>query len=176
MYLSCDNTDVNRRHYTNQSDHHTHSRLQPPPSSSSSSSSQLRGYKAVVLDALFVWTKDSMLWFCCLALDDHRPSSCFYRYYYVHLILSLILLFVVRQLHQRTQAPANRNARSKQWQPWLAACQRKRLRFLRFSFTQRTQRKRLRLNGNRALDKQQRSTCIKPDDWLKRSAQKWQHW
>ena len=29
--------------------------------------------------------------------------------------------------------------------------QRKRLRFLRFSFTQRTQRKRLRLNGNRAL-------------------------
>jgi len=30
---------------------------------------------------------------------------------------------------------------------WLAACQRKRLRFLRFSFTQR---KRLRLNGNRA--------------------------
>ena len=38
---------------------------------------------------------------------------------------------------QQTQAPANRNARSKQWQPWLAACQRKRLRFLRFSFTQR---------------------------------------
>jgi len=33
----------------------------------------------------------------------------------------------------------------------LAACQRERLRFLRFSFTQRTQRKRLRLNGNRAL-------------------------
>jgi len=33
----------------------------------------------------------------------------------------------------------------------LAACQHKRLRFLRFSFTQRTQRKRLRLNGNRAL-------------------------
>jgi len=33
----------------------------------------------------------------------------------------------------------------------LAACHRKRLRFLRFSFTQRTQRKRLRLNGNRAL-------------------------
>jgi len=30
----------------------------------------------------------------------------------------------------------------------LAACQRKRLRFLRFSFTQRTQRKRLRLSGN----------------------------
>ena len=51
---------------------------------------------------------------------------------------------------QQTQAPANRNVRSKQWQPWLAACQRKRLRFLRFSFTQRTQRKRLRLNGNRA--------------------------
>jgi len=51
---------------------------------------------------------------------------------------------------QETQAPANRNARSKQWQPWLAACQRNRLRFLRFSFTQRTHRKRLRLNGNRA--------------------------
>jgi len=33
----------------------------------------------------------------------------------------------------------------------LAACQRKRLRFLRFSFTQRTQCKRLHLNGNRAL-------------------------
>jgi len=32
----------------------------------------------------------------------------------------------------------------------LAACQRKRLRFLRFSFTQRTQPKRLRFNGNRA--------------------------
>ena len=26
---------------------------------------------------------------------------------------------------QQTQAPANRNARLKQWQPWLAACQRK---------------------------------------------------
>ena len=50
---------------------------------------------------------------------------------------------------QQMQAPADRNARSKQWQPWLAAFQRKRLRFLRFSFTQRTQRKRLRLNGNR---------------------------
>jgi len=58
------------------------------------------------------------------------------------------------KITQQTQAPANRNARSKQWQPWLAACQRKRLRFLRFSFTQRTQRKRLRnlrLNGDRAL-------------------------
>ena len=33
----------------------------------------------------------------------------------------------------------------------MAACQRKRLRFLRFSFMQRTQRQRLRLNGNRAL-------------------------
>jgi len=35
---------------------------------------------------------------------------------------------------QQKQAPANRNAQSKQWQPRLAACQRKRLR----------------LNGNRA--------------------------
>ena len=26
---------------------------------------------------------------------------------------------------QQTQSPANRNARSQQWQPWLAACQRK---------------------------------------------------
>jgi len=34
---------------------------------------------------------------------------------------------------------------------WLLAMQRKRLRFLRFSFTQRTQRNRLRLNGNWAL-------------------------
>jgi len=33
--------------------------------------------------------------------------------------------------------------------------QRKRLRFLLFSFTQRTQRKRLRLNGNRALGTRQ---------------------
>jgi len=30
----------------------------------------------------------------------------------------------------------------------LAACQRKRLHFLLFSFTQRTQRKQLRLDGN----------------------------
>ena len=55
---------------------------------------------------------------------------------------------------QQTQAPANRNARSKQWQPWLAACQHKRLRFLWFSLTQRTQRtqrKRLCLNGNRTV-------------------------
>jgi len=52
---------------------------------------------------------------------------------------------------------------------WLAACQRKRLRFLRFLFTQRTQRKRLRLNGNRAwfcgdesVDRQQwPGTCLK---------------
>jgi len=43
----------------------------------------------------------------------------------------------------------------------LAACQRKRLRFLRFSFAQRTQRKRLRLNGNRAL------VCLyRPSEWL----------
>jgi len=46
---------------------------------------------------------------------------------------------------EQTQALANWNARSKQWQPWLAG---KRLRFLRFSFTQR---KRLRLNGNHRL-------------------------
>ena len=31
---------------------------------------------------------------------------------------------------QQTQAPANRNARLKQWQPWLAACLRKRLRLM----------------------------------------------
>ena len=61
---------------------------------------------------------------------------------------------------QQTQAPANRNARSKQWQPWLAACQRKRLRFLRFSFTQRTQRKRLRLDGNRAWLCIRRCACV----------------
>ena len=52
--------------------------------------------------------------------------------------------------HATNASASHRNARSKQWQPWLAACQRKRLRFLRFSFTQRTQRKRLRLDGNRA--------------------------
>ena len=61
---------------------------------------------------------------------------------------SLVLRALRKRKPQETHAPANRNARSKQWQPWLAACQRKRLRFLRFSFTQR---KRLRLNGNRAL-------------------------
>jgi len=38
----------------------------------------------VTYDALPVWTKDSMLWFCCLALDDSRPSSCFYCYCYIH--------------------------------------------------------------------------------------------
>jgi len=37
------------------------------------------------------------------------------------------------------------------WRLRLLREQRKRLHFLRFSFTQRTQRKRLRLNGNRAL-------------------------
>ena len=64
---------------------------------------------------------------------------------------SLALRALRKRKPQETQAleaPANRNARSKQWQPWLAACQRKRLSFLRFSFTQRTQRtqrKRLKL-------------------------------
>ena len=38
------------------------------------------------------------------------------------------------------------------WRLRLLREQRKRLRFLRFSFTQRTQRKRLRLNGNRTLE------------------------
>jgi len=37
------------------------------------------------------------------------------------------------------------------WRLRLLRENRKRLRFLRFSFTQRLQRKRLRLNGNRAL-------------------------
>ena len=64
---------------------------------------------------------------------------------------------------QQTQAPANRNARSKQWQPWVAACQRKRLRFLRFSFTQHTQRKRLRLSGIRTSVYRQYLSC---DDCL----------
>ena len=38
---------------------------------------------------------------------------------------------------QQMQAPANRNARSKQWQvaTMIGTCQRKHLRFLRFSFT-----------------------------------------
>jgi len=34
-------------------------------------------------------------------------------------------LLVRDNFTQQTQAPANKNARSKQWQPWLAACQRK---------------------------------------------------
>jgi len=72
-----------------------------------------------------------------------------------HSFLKSLHLSLLRQnVTQQTQAAANRNARSKQWQPWLAACQRKRVRFLRFSFTQRTQRKRLRLNGNRDLQTQ----------------------
>jgi len=44
---------------------------------------------------------------------------------------------------QQTQEPANMLGRSSGNHDWL--------RFLRFSFTQRTQHKRLRLNGNRAL-------------------------
>jgi len=70
--------------------------------------------------------------------------------------LALRTLRLLREIFtQQTQAPANSNSRSLQWQPWLAVCQRKRLRFLWFSFTQRTQRtqrKRLRLNGNRAWE------------------------
>jgi len=60
---------------------------------------------------------------------------------------------------QETQALAL--ASSQSWLPllrpsipigWrLRLLREMRLRFLRFSFTQRTQRKRLRLNGNRAL-------------------------
>jgi len=65
-------------------------------------------------------------------------------------VLEPELVYSRNNFTQQTQAPANRNAWSKQWQPWVAACQRKRLRFLRFSFMQPTQRKRLRLNGNRA--------------------------
>ena len=45
----------------------------------------------------------------------------------------------------------------------MAACQLKRLRFLRFSFTQRTQRMRLRLNGNRALHVQCSRCCYTAD-------------
>ena len=70
----------------------------------------------------------------------------------VEMTIKMSKTFVAWKFH--ATKPANRNARSKQWQPWLAVCQRKRLRFLRFSFTQRTQRtqrKRLRLNRNRAL-------------------------
>jgi len=42
----------------------------------------------------------------------------------------LALAFVLSReiFTQQTQAPANRNARSKQWQPFLAASQRNRLR------------------------------------------------
>ena len=55
---------------------------------------------------------------------------------------------------QQTQAPAKWECSVEAVATILAACQRKRLRFLRFSFTQRTQRKqrkRLRLDGNWAL-------------------------
>ena len=59
-------------------------------------SSHLRGYKAVVHDALLVWTKDSTVCMVLLfsPIDEYvyiiyRPSSCYYCYYYcyVHLIL-----------------------------------------------------------------------------------------
>jgi len=76
---------------------------------------------------------------------------------------SLALRALRKRKPQETQALAL--ASSQSWLPLLrpsgfllagacvccAACQRKRLHFLRFSFTQRTQRKRLRLNGNWAL-------------------------
>ena len=75
--------------------------------------------------------------------------TCHHHHHHHHIITTLSSYYHHNQT-QQTQAPANRNTRSKQWQLWLAACQRKRFRFLRFSFTQRTQRKRLRLNGNRA--------------------------
>jgi len=45
------------------------------------------------------------------------------------------------------------------------ACQRKSLRFLRFSFTQRTQRKQLRLNGNRAWHLLHKLLFIKQISW-----------
>jgi len=50
-----------------------------------------------------------------------------------------------------TQAPANRNARSKQWQPWLAAWLANATACVSCSFRLRNARKRLHLNGNRAL-------------------------
>jgi len=55
--------------------------------------------------------------------------------------------------NKRKRQPIGMLGRSSGNHDWLL-CQRKRLRFLQFSFTQRTQhtqRKRLRLNGNRAL-------------------------
>jgi len=59
---------------------------------------------------------------------------------------------------QETQAPIMVATASTEhcipigWRLRLLREQRKRLRFLRFSFTERTQRKRLRLNGNRASE------------------------
>jgi len=81
---------------------------------------------------------------CCVKIStDFRIAIALWRHHGLRLLREIFT--------QQTQTPANRNARSKQWQPWLAACQRKRLHFLRFSFTQRMQRKRLRLNENRAV-------------------------
>jgi len=51
------------------------------------------GIYTVVHDALLVWTKDSMLWFCCLSLDYYRPSSCFLL---LLLCSYLIFLYIVR--------------------------------------------------------------------------------
>jgi len=50
--------------------------------------------------------------------------------------------------NKRKRQPIGMLGRSSGNHDWLLG---KRLRFLRFSFTQRTQRKRLRVNGNRAL-------------------------
>jgi len=51
--------------------------------------------------------------------------------------------------NKRKRQPIGMLGRSSGNHYWLLV-KRKRLRFLQFSFTQRTQRKRLRLNGNRA--------------------------
>jgi len=52
--------------------------------------------------------------------------------------------------NKRKRQPIGMLGRSSGNHDWLLANAIKRLRFLRFSFTQRTQYKRLRLNGNRA--------------------------
>jgi len=58
-----------------------------------------------------------------------RENSSSWRSRPPHWFQPQIPPWVWKNFSQQTQALANRNARSKQWQPWLAACQRKRLRF-----------------------------------------------
>ena len=70
--------------------------------------------------------------FTCQCLPDYTGNGTHCRGVTsaLWLALSLISHHTLKPgFHSNAIAPANRNAQSKQWQPWLAACQRKCLRF-----------------------------------------------